>query len=76
MHGLSTKLPKKRNTQTLTNMKSPTQKKVRTVDQIKAWISKNEYCSKCNSPKEYCQAWGKDPSAIDTKDLLVFINTK
>lgn len=37
---------------------------------IVEWVERNEYCSKCCSPKEFCTEWGKNVSAIDTKELL------
>lgn len=45
-------------------------------EQINKWIDENEYCSKCCSPKKFCPDFGKYPSAVDTKDLLAFLNTK
>lgn len=38
------------------------------------WVKDNEYCSKCCSPKKYCQKWGESASAIDTKDFLTLID--
>lgn len=41
---------------------------------IREWITENEYCSNCCSPRKFCPKWGKDPSAIDTEDLLKFLS--
>jgi hypothetical protein len=37
------------------------------------WLSENEYCSGCCSPKKYCRKWGEKPSAIDTDDFRKFL---
>jgi hypothetical protein len=40
------------------------------VEEVRKWISDNEYCSMCCSPKKFCTKWGHSASAIDTEDLL------
>ena len=40
---------------------------------VRDWVSENEYCSKCCSPKKHCPEWGKNASAIDTKDFLALL---
>ena len=40
---------------------------------VRDWVSENEYCSQCCSPKKHCPEWGKNASAIDTKDFLALL---
>ena len=43
------------------------------LEGVRDWVSENEYCSKCCSPKKHCPEWGKNASAIDTKDFLALL---
>lgn len=46
----------------------------RLIAKIREWVDENEYCSKCCSPKKFCNKWGASASGIDTKDLLTLLD--